>query len=53
MRVKPTQARCEQREVQVRYKLLLIGIEHALSSNYIPRQTDADDLHNCLEYQQY
>jgi len=53
MLVKHTQAGCEQRNIQVRHKLLLIGIEHALSSNYVPWETDADDFHNCLKYQQY
>jgi hypothetical protein len=53
MLVEPTQARCEQSDVQVCNEFLLICIEHALSCYYVPRQTDADDFHNSLEYQQY
>lgn len=36
MLMEPTQARCEQGNVQVCHELLLVGIEHALPSDYVP-----------------
>ena len=44
-----TQAWCEKSDVQIRYELLLVGIEHALSCDNITWQTNAHDLHHRLE----
>lgn len=44
-----TQTWREEHHIQIRHKLLLLRIEHALSCDDIARHADADDLQDGLE----
>lgn len=48
-----TETWCEEHDIEVREKLLLVCIEMAQSCNDVSWQTDANNLHNCLEDEQY
>lgn len=47
-----TQTWGEELRVEIRNELLSVGVEHAHSRHDVPRQTDADDLHDGLEDEQ-
>ena len=47
-----TQTWRKEGNVQVGQELLFVGIEHALPGDNISRQTDTDNLHHGLEYQE-
>lgn len=47
-----TQAWREEVDIEVREKLLLVGVELAESCNNVARQTDADDFEHSFEDEQ-